>query len=151
MTIQAAAHIDDLRRLVELHDVVYEVRPHQDVVKFRDESKIVKNGFDLTLCGTHDHGQTEMNPGCCLCVATYRDLRTIARSILPTETRPSSYDIQCFDMALHRPGGRERRLEVDLTVQIRHRSGWTEPIDDCERLCLREMEDKLNTLGVRRR
>lgn len=86
-----------------------------------------------------------------LAVYEVRPHRTSARSVLPTETRPSWSDIQGFDMALHGAGGRERRLEAELTIQIRHRSGWAEPIDDCERRCLQEMEDKLKTLGVRRR
>ena len=142
---------DHLRRIVDLHDVVYELRPHEDVVKFRNESNLVKNGFDLTLCGTHDHGHSTMTPGCQRCVDTYRDLETIARWIMPTERRASSYEIPSFDMALHSVRTPSRRLEVDLTVRIKHRQGWTEPIDECERRCLREMEEKLKVLGVRRR
>lgn len=143
--------MEDLQKIVESHSVVYEVRPHQDIVKFRDESNLVKNGFDLTLCGTHDHGHSTMTPGCQRCVDTYRDLETIARWIMPTERRASSYEIPSFDMALHSVRTPSRRLEVDLTVRIKHRQGWTEPIDECERRCLREMEEKLKALGVRRR
>ena len=142
---------EDLQRIVESHAVVYEVRPHQDIVKFRDESNLVKNGFDLTLCGTHNHGHRTMTPGCHRCVDTYRDLEAIARWIMPTERRASSYEIAAFDMALHSVRTPNRRLEVDLTVRIKHRQGWAEPIDECERRCLREMEDKLKALGVRRR
>ena len=148
---QAVSEIEGLRKIVELHDVVYEVRPHEDAVKFRNESRLVKNGFDLTLCGTHDHGHSTMTPGCQRCVDTYRDLETIARWIMPTEERPSYYEIPAFDMALHSVRRPNRRLEVDLTVRIKHRQGWTEPIDECERRCLREMEEKLKVLGVRRR
>lgn len=148
---QATAEIDYLRRIVALRDVVYEVRPHEDVGKFRDESATVRNGFDLTLCGTHDHGYTAMTPGCRHCVDTYRDLEAIARWIMPTEDRASYYEIPSFDRALHSIRTPSRRLEVDLMVRIKHRQGWAEPIDECERRCLHEMDDKLKALGVRRR
>ena len=144
-------HIEDLRKIVELHDAIYEARPHEEIVKVRNETRRVKNGFDLTLCGTHDHGHSTMTPGCQRCIDTYRNLAAIARWIMPTEERPSYYEISAFDMALHSARRPNRRLEVDLTVRIKHRKAWSEPIDECERRCLREMEDKLKELGVRRR
>lgn len=142
---------DQLRRIVALHDVVYEVRAHEEVVKFRSESKLVRNGFDLTLCGTHSHGHSTMTPGCRHCVDTYQDLEAIARWIMPSEERASFYDISGFDRALHSVRTPSRRLEVNLTVRIKHRQGWAEPIDECERRCLKEMEGNLKALGVRRR
>lgn len=149
--MQTTDQIDRLREIVETHDVVYEVHPHEDVVKFRNESKRVKNGFDLMLCGTHDHGHSTMTPGCERCVDTFHEVERIARWIMPTDQRDSYYEILSFDRALHSVRRPRRRLEVDLTVRIKHRSAWAEPIDECERRCLREMEDKLKLLGVPRR
>ena len=92
-----------------------------------------------------------MTPGCERCVHTYRDLRQIAQWIMPAEERPSVYEIRSFDSALHSARAIRRRLEVVLGLQIKHRHGWDEPIDDCERRCLKDMEKKLKELGVRRR
>lgn len=144
--------LTDLRKLVQLHDVVYDVRTHEDaVVRSLHEAAVVKTGFDLSLCGTHDHGHSTMTPGCEHCVDTYGDLRKIAQWITPAEGRPSSYEIRPFDGGLHGVPSPRGRLEVELRIQIGHRRGWDQPIDDCERLCLKEMEAKLKELGVRRR
>ncbi len=148
---QTPDDLEELRDIVGRHDVVYEVRRHEDVVKFREQSKIVKDGFDLTLCGTHDHGHSRATPGCEICADTYRDLEQIARWITPAEERPSLCRIQPFDAALYSVRTPNRRLEVELNIQIQHRRGWDEPIDECEKRCLTEMEQKLKTLGVRRR
>lgn len=91
----------DLRELVQVHDVVYDVRTHEDaVVRDLHETAIVKTGFELCLCGTHDHGHSTMTPGCEQCVNTYGDLKKIAQWITPGEGRPSSYEIRPFDGGL---------------------------------------------------
>jgi len=37
-----------------------------------------------------------------------------------------------------------------LTLKILHRQGFNDPIDEYEERCLKEMEDTLTALGVRR-
>lgn len=133
---------EELRELVAKLAVRYEVWRHVDI----HEDERVKNGFDLELHGTHDHGHTQLSPGCDLCRGTYGDLRKIAESILPKEERLSIYEIPPFDSSLHtRAGG---RLEVVLTICIRHRSEYFAEVDQCEERCLREMIGKLKDLGV---
>lgn len=92
-----------------------------------------------------------MTPGCEHCVQTCRDLKKVAEWIVPGEERPSSYTICSFDGGLHGVRSPRERLEVELTIQIGHRRGWDQLIDDCERRCLNEMEARLKELGVRRR
>ena len=140
--------IESLRDSAKRHDAVYEVQTHQEVVKVRAETRIVRNGFEIRICGTHDHGHSTMTPGCDQCVTTYRDLKAIAQWVMPTEQRDSVYEIKPFDQALHIAS---RRLEVELALRINHRHGWEEPIDDCEKRCLVEIEHNLKSLGLRRR
>lgn len=142
---------EQLREIVALHDIRYEVRPHEDVVRLEDQAERVKNGFDLELHGTHDHGHTSLTPGCEHCAGTYTDLRRIAEWILPKEERPSIYDIEAFDHSLHSARSPKPRFEVELRIRIHHRHGWDQPIDECEKKCLGEMEAKLREIGVRRR
>ena len=75
---ETRTEVEQLREIVALHDIRYEVRPHEDVVKLEDQAERVKNGFDLELHGTHDHGHTSLTSGCEHCAATYSDLRRIA-------------------------------------------------------------------------
>lgn len=105
------------------------------------------DGFDPELHGTHDHGQTRNTPGCECCWTTYGNLRKIADAVVPTEERPSEYEIAPFDNSLHSTGRRES--EVVLTIQIKHRHEYFAPVDDCQQRCLHEMVDKLLALGIR--
>ena len=134
----------ELQNVIALHTVRYEVWPHYDIY----DSKQVIDGFDLELHGTHDHGHSRLTPGCDLCRRTYEHLRQVAETVLPTEERPSSYDIPPFDASLHaRPGG---EMEVVLTVCIRHRNDYFAAVDPCEEKCLHEMITRLAELGVTR-
>lgn len=133
-----------LRDLVTTHGVRYEVWPHYELA---GNEKIMA-GFDLELCGTHDHGHARLNPGCSLCEQTYADLRTLAESILPTENRSTDYEILAFDHALHMSPGHLESPEVLLDVCIEHNHLSFSPVDDCEESCLQQIIHKLAALGA---
>src|SRR5437899_6429345 len=104
--------IDKLKQLAEKHTVHYEVWPDYSLV----EGKAQKVGFELDLCGSHDHGQTRLSPGCELCVHTFDDLRQIADWITPKEVRESEYAVQAFDSSLHAEPRMGLRPEVVLAL-----------------------------------
>jgi hypothetical protein len=136
---------NDLQEIIAKHTVHYRVWPRYEM--WEGKKGII--GFDLELYGTHDHGKTGMSPGCELCVSTFADLQRLAESILPKDRRLSQYDIPPFDQSLHRsPKG---VYEVVLPIRIEHRHNHFDPVDSCEELCLKEMEDRLAELGVERR
>lgn len=145
----AASLVERLREIAGKHQTCYEVWPEWST---KDGRKI-QIGFELQLCGVNEHAvQNEKHPvpGCPQCFHTYSELREIAEWILPLEERPSRYDIQTFDHALHQaPSKRQRRSEVVVTVVIMHRSDFNRPVNDCESRCLREMREKLSWLGIR--
>jgi hypothetical protein len=134
----------ELLEIAQKHTVDYQVWPHYDMVAGRE----VMDGFDLELHGTHDHGKTRLAPGCPVCVDTFQDLHRIAEWILPKDWRPSQYEIPPFDSSLH--ASPNETFEVVLTIKIEHRHDFDQPVDDCEKRCLAEMQEKLNALGARR-
>ena len=134
-----------LKDMVEMHHVCYEIWPELLIVKGRQ----VKVGFDLELAGTHEHGISTLTPGCPRCIRTFEDLRQIAEWIMPKEERPSRYEIEPFDRALHESAQRKFVPEVVLSMKILHRHGFDQPVDACEERCLKEMRGKLAELGVR--
>ena len=134
-----------LKDLVEMHQVCYEVWPELLIVK----GQRVKVGFDLELVGTHEHGTSTMSPGCPRCIRTFEDLRQIAEWIMPKEQRPSRYEIEPYDHALHESAQRKFQPEVILSMKILHRHGFDQPVDECEERCLKEIRGKLAELGVR--
>ena len=137
--------VEQLKDLVEMHQVCYEIWPELLIV----EGQQVKVGFDLELVGTHEHGTSTMSPGCPRCIRTFDDLRQIAEWIMPKEERPSRYEIEPFDRALHESAQRKFVPEVVLSMKILHRHGFDQQVDACEERCLKEMRGKLAELGVR--
>ena len=135
-----------LREIVVRHCVYYEVR--RESVPLKDHS-LQEVGFRLELHGRHAAGSHPM-PGCALCQEIYGGLREIAAWILPKEIRDSSYDLEAFDASLHYSHATKDPGSVQLGIDILHRSGFDRPVDACEVRCLREMEEKLKRLGVRR-
>ena len=142
--------LNRLRGIVQEHQVCYEVWPEWSM---KDGVKI-KIGFELQLCGVNSHvasdgGLQHPVPGCPICFRTYNELREIAEWALPIDERPSRYDIQAFDHALHLASAKRfRRREVVVTIVIMHRNDFNRPVDDCENRCLKEMKDRLKQLGI---
>ncbi len=133
-----------LRELAARHRVRYEVHPETQVV----EHQLARVGFDLQLYGLHEHPEHVM-PGCPECTKAYAALREIAQWILPTELRPSRYEIEGYHPELRAAPDLKARDEVRLEVAIVHRHDFFAPIDKCEERCLSEMKQKLRRLGVR--
>ena len=146
---QAATLVERLRVIARKHQTCYELWPDWST---KDGQKI-QIGFELQLCGVNEHAVSNGKhpvPGCPQCFHTYTELRQIAEWILPLEERPSRYEIQSFDHALHQaPAKRQRRSEVVVTIVIMHRKDFNRPVDDCESLCLKEMRQRLTQLGIR--
>jgi hypothetical protein len=135
-----------LREIVARHRVYYEIRREQ--VPLKDHT-LQEVGFRLELHGQHTTG-SHPTPGCALCQEVYAGLREIAAWILPKEIRDSSYDLEPFDASLHYSHPTKDPGSVQLGIDILHRSGFDRPVDACELRCLREMEEELRRLGVRR-
>lgn len=136
--------MEPVKQLVTEHQVCYEVWPEYLMA----QGKKVKVGFGLELCGTHGHESSRPLPGCPQCYQVFKNLEKIADWIKPRENRPSYYEIQPYDHALHEARKRAFRPEVALVLKILHRQGFDQPVDECEELCLTEMRTKLAELGV---
>jgi len=136
----------DLQMLVAAYQVCFESYPIWHVPRGGGKVAI---GYELDLCGTHHHPKHPPKPGCDECRPVRHALMLIARSILPSDDRPSRYAIEPFDMAIHFSPRRKMRREIVLAIDIVHRGAFDRPIDACETRCLREMTEKLKALGAR--
>lgn len=142
-----SATIDrDLQVLVQRHQVCFKSYPIWHVPRGGGKVAI---GYELDLIGTHDHPENPPKPGCDECQPVREALMLIARSILPSDDRPSRYAIEPFDTAIHFSPRRKMRKDVVLAIDIVHRGTFDGPIDACETRCLREMKEKLKELGAR--
>ncbi|MBI3600166.1 MAG: hypothetical protein HY097_05940 [Nitrospinae bacterium] len=143
---QTTELINRLSKSVIQHQVCWQVFPAEDIVRDR----IQKIGFNLELYGIHYHSAHTPYPGCDECVKVYKDLRDIAEWILPKEERKSWYEIEFFHGEIGYTGLRYFRPEITLRVEIRHREGYFDQIDECEIRCLTEMIEKLSMLGAKK-
>lgn len=138
--------MEQLRDLVKKHQVCYEVWPDFLIVG----GEKTKVGFEIQLFGVDEHASAHLLPGCKHCLETYGDMRQIATWILPTEERLSGYEIEPFDQAFHESPKRRLRNEVALSIKIFHRHGFDQPVDRCEEVCLKDLQDNLRRLGIPR-
>lgn len=144
----AASLVERLKEIARTHQTCYEVWPEWST----KDGRKMQIGFELQICGVNEHVEENGNhpvPGCPRCFRTFSELQQIAEWILPLEERPSRYDIQGFDRALHQaPSKRQRRSEVVVTIVIMHRNDFNRPVDDCESRCLKEMRERLSQLDI---
>ena len=143
-----------IKDLVQRFRVCWEAHPEQALVSVVDRKQarvnreLRKIGFSLVLYGTHQPGTEHVSPGCDHCRRVQSALKEIADWILPREKRPSMYEIEIDTQSLIYSRVRADRPDVRVTIQIRHGSGWDQPIDECEERCLKEMEQALRELGA---
>jgi hypothetical protein len=145
-----------IKRFVQQFAVCWEAHPEQAVVTALDpkeqaprvKKELRKIGFALELYGTPDSGAENVSPGSSRCRKVQSALEEIARWILPRELRRCMYEIEMGSQSLSYSRVRADRPDVCVTIQILHRNHWDQPIDECEELCLKDMERALLEVGA---
>jgi len=135
---------DAIRELIRRHKVYWEVRPEEDL---DDADEIVKVGFQLGLRGTFEGAADSPLAGGPECVEVYRDLRTIAESLLPAAEDDVRFDLGGSASALdYTPSS--GRQDVEVTIRIQRPDEPDHGIDDAERQSLELLKQRLKELGV---
>jgi hypothetical protein len=135
----------ELLELARRHRVRWEVWPEREV----SHGDVKQIGFEIDLIGEHFQVHHQPSPGCDECQIVYRALRKIADYAVPKAERASRYPMDRFDGTMPYDRAGEGTGFVTLTIRILHRTGYHDPPDDCERLCLAEIEQKLSVIGAR--
>lgn len=134
--------VNELKALIAQYRICWRAYPEKDLV----DGKVRAVGYRLELYGTHAPQIEHVSPGCDYCRNVWEALNKIGQEIVPAGTSDSQYQIEVFDDSIHYSKERRDRPDVELHIQIIHRSGFG-PIDACEDRCLKEMTNKLRTLG----
>jgi len=145
-----------IKSLVQRFAVCWEAHPEQAVVTlldFKEQTPRVKRelrkiGFSLELYGLPEPSAENVLPGSNHCLRAQSALKEIADWILPREEDRCAYEVQMEPQSLSYSRVRADRPDVRVTIQIRHRSNWDLPIDECEECCLRVMERALHEIGA---
>ena len=132
--------VETLRAWIREHRIWWEVLPFTEI----QERKLLQVGFEFHLYGRHPRSGT--GPGCSECHALHDRLRLLASSVVPEDVRASQYDVDPYHAAFY-CGQEPATFDVRLTLRIRHREGYFDPIDACEIGCSKEIQENLRTLG----
>ncbi len=135
-----------LTEFVRHHRVHYDVVP-EAVVGPKGRTAV---GFELRLFAVHEKG-AHATPGCPKCLALVDPLRELARSVMPTEERPTLIEIEPFGRALYDSIEVPGADEIAIAVRLTHRGHYDRPVDACEERCLKEMRGRLKALGIAER
>lgn len=136
-----------LREITARQQVTFRVDPALEMV---GNARVVV-GYDVELAGAHPPHVSAL-PGCARCELIWTDLHRIATSLRQRiEGRASVTKESGFRPAITTShwGDGTPRDEVRLTLSIRHRDGYFEPLDDCEAACLKETIGALKHLGAK--
>lgn len=135
----------ELREITARQHVTFRVDP---ALEMFGSARVVV-GYDVELAGAHPPHVSAL-PGCERCELIWGDLHRIAASLRQRlEGRASVTSESAFRPAIttsHWSDGTPRD-EVRLTLSIRHRNGYFEPLDECEAACLKEIIGALKLLG----
>ena len=127
----------DLVRFAREHAVCWEIAPHCEL----KEARLLKVGFDLTLHAQAPH----VDAGSAAALEIHAALRDIAAAALPRGIR---YEVEPYDASLRFRRETGWAPEVDLTVEIRHREGTFDVVDETERMSAQAIGRSLTRLGI---
>ncbi|MBK7583261.1 MAG: hypothetical protein IPI67_24090 [Myxococcales bacterium] len=136
-----------LTRIVAEHSVVYEVWPAR--IPTSGGGRTI--GYDVSLIGLYPVGVRMLQPGCTKCQAIWSDLGELAHASLPRAKWGARFVVRPFDHSLHYYGSTGAAGEVELVIEVRHRTDYSSELDDCEDECLRRLVANLQGLGISRR
>ena len=134
---------EELERIVRAHRVVHRVEPARTIVD--GEPRTI--GFDVVLCGVHDAALQALSPGCEACGHLWQEMAKVATAALPP-LKESTLQIQPFRPLLHYDAHGSGEATVELTIEIRHVSGYEMPLNGCENDCMHVLVANLKRLGV---
>jgi len=103
-------------------------------------------GFELELSGSDKCIQ--FNPTSSECLQIKSALEAIANWILDERDGNLTLELSHHDQSISYAAARGNRPDVTLAVRILHRTGFSDPADQCEISYLERMKVRLRQLGV---
>ncbi len=134
--------IAELKQIVKNHKVYWIV---QEIINVNEKGDNVKNGFLLALAGTLREVSDESNTS-----ELFANLERIARWIMPKENPQVRFEIKQLDSEFFYLPGDDRdlnRRNFVVSLHVLHHQGFNRPIDKYRIEAVKEMENKLKTIG----
>jgi hypothetical protein len=143
-------NMSEVRALIEQHQAFYEVRPYYLVVQTREQnrasaSRRVQAGFEVDIYGVNFEHKLWPSPDYSL---AYANLQEVVQSILPHTTDFCSLEVIPLPASSVIDPRRHMRWLGMLRIRITHGRGLEQPAGPSEERALRELEARLQELGM---
>jgi hypothetical protein len=143
---------EDLHELVQHLHAFYEVLPYYILLEARkpgtmDTTRRIQAGFDVDIYGTRIGQGSEPPPGYALAYAAAQE---IASTISSHTSDACSIEVIPFGSTVILDTTKHFQPEGMLRIRITHGRGLDQPAGAAEESALKEVQEQLHALGVKR-
>ena len=145
---------ETVQQLIKKYHAFYEVLPYHVVVEEGHGSRtatrrIIQAGFDVDIHGLSHKSELELPPPAEYALG-YAELKKIADAV-SHQANESSIEVIPFPATVFFEAREQFRSEAVVRIRISHYRGLARPSGLPEQHALKEVEEQLQALGVRRR
>ena len=145
---------ETVQQLIKKYHAFYEVLPYHVVVEEGHGSRtatrrIIQAGFDVDIHGLSHKSELELPPPAEYALG-YAELKKIADAV-SDQANESSIEVIPFPATVFFEAREQFRSEAVVRIRISHYRGLARPSGLPEQHALKEVEEQLQALGVRRR
>jgi hypothetical protein len=148
----AAGSFDvEVRRVIEDHEVFYEVAPYYVLFEERpaggnSTSRRIQAGFDVDLFGIVTGSAPEPSPEYEL---VYRAVSQLAEAIRPQTSDGCSIEVISLASTIVLDPKLHLQQEATLRIRVAHSRGLDQPAGPAEERTLQKLQEQLRSLGVK--
>ncbi len=152
MSQTATGSLDlEVRRVIEDHQVFYEVAPYYVVFEERPpgghpSSRRIQAGFDVDVFGIVKGPAPEPSPEYEL---VYQALSRLAEAIRPHTSDGCSIEVISLASTVILDPKLHFEQEATLRIRIAHSRGLDQPAGPAEECTLQKLQEQLRTLGIK--
>jgi len=152
--VRELAVSENVQQLIKKYHAFYEVLPYHVVVEEGHGSptatrRIIQAGFDVDVHGLSNKSELELPPPAEYALG-YTELKKIADAV-SHQANESSIEVIPFPATVFFEAREQFRSEAVVRIRISHYRGLARPSGLPEQHALKEVEEQLQALGVRRR
>jgi len=145
---------ENVQQLIKRYHAFYEVSPYHVIVEQGHGSptatrRIIQGGFDVDVHGLSDKSELELPPPAEYALG-YAELKKIVDAI-SYQANECSIEVIPFPATVFSEAREQFRSEAVVRIRISHCGGVDQPSGLPEQQALKEVEEQLRALGVRRR
>ena len=139
--------IKHLKELIRRYQICWEVYPRFEA---SPDGKKTQVGFEIALFGSHVQPDRAPEPACAEQTGVHRALYEVARWIFPRDYRDTTYEVWIVCDVISLTPQRFNGQDSTLIIEFMCKNGFQNPMNDCEELCVNEIQEEFRELGLQK-